>query len=68
MQQCIDEQKALMRVVLKDARLVMLQREGGSVLARVRREEYRFPQSEDYRYHTHILFTGILLLKSNWSK
>lgn len=48
-QQCIDEQKALMRVVLKDARLVMLQREGGSVLARVRREEYRFPQSEDYR-------------------
>lgn len=39
-----------MKEVLEDARLVMLQREGGAVLARIRREDFRFPQSEDYRY------------------
>uniref|UniRef100_A0A3Q3KPC2 Quattro n=1 Tax=Monopterus albus TaxID=43700 RepID=A0A3Q3KPC2_MONAL len=48
-QLCIQEQKALMKDVLEDTRLVTLQREGGSVLARMRREEFRFPQSEDYR-------------------
>lgn len=48
-QQCIQEQKASMKEVLEDARLVTLQREGGAVLARMRREEFRFPQSEDYR-------------------
>ncbi|XP_035517775.1 quattro [Morone saxatilis] len=48
-QQCIQEQKASMKEVLEDARLVTLQREGGSVLARMRREDFRFPQSEDYR-------------------
>ncbi|XP_056130265.1 quattro [Lampris incognitus] len=48
-QQCIQEQKALMKEVLEDSRLVTLQREGGAVLARMRREEFRFPQSEDYR-------------------
>ncbi|XP_040059586.2 quattro [Gasterosteus aculeatus] len=48
-QQCIQEQKASMREVLEDTRLVALQREGGAALARMRREEYRFPQSEDYR-------------------
>ncbi|XP_057701737.1 uncharacterized protein LOC130921638 [Corythoichthys intestinalis] len=47
--QCIQEQKGLMKEVLEDARLVMLQREGGAVLARMRREEFRFPHSEDYR-------------------
>lgn len=39
-----------MKEVLEDARLVTLQREGGAVLARMRREDFRFPQSEDYRY------------------
>ncbi|XP_070758793.1 quattro [Enoplosus armatus] len=48
-QQCIQEQRASMKEVLEDARLVTLQREGGAVLARMRREEFRFPQSEDYR-------------------
>ncbi|XP_054641466.1 puratrophin-1-like isoform X2 [Dunckerocampus dactyliophorus] len=47
---CIQEQGDLMREVLKDTGLVTLQREGGAVLARLRREEFRFPQSEDYRY------------------
>ncbi|XP_044205807.1 quattro [Thunnus albacares] len=48
-QLCIHEQRASMKEVLEDARLVTLQREGGAVLARMRREEFRFPQSEDYR-------------------
>ncbi|XP_067099159.1 quattro [Osmerus mordax] len=48
-QQCIQEQKTSMKEVLEDARLVALQREGGSILAKMRREEFRFPQSEDYR-------------------
>lgn len=49
-QLCIQEQKASMKEVLEDTRLVALQREGGALLARMRREEFRFPQSEDYRY------------------
>ncbi|TNM88499.1 hypothetical protein fugu_004753 [Takifugu bimaculatus] len=48
-QQCIEEQRCSMKEVLEDARLVTLQREGGAVLARMRREDFRFPQSEDYR-------------------
>ncbi|XP_024126437.1 quattro isoform X1 [Oryzias melastigma] len=48
-QQSIQEQKILMKNVLEDARLVTLQREGGALLARMKREEFRFPQSEDYR-------------------
>ncbi|XP_070703420.1 quattro [Pempheris klunzingeri] len=48
-QQRIQEQKSSMKEVLEDARLVTLQREGGAILARMRREEFRFPQSEDYR-------------------
>ncbi|XP_064161381.1 pleckstrin homology domain-containing family G member 4B-like isoform X1 [Anguilla rostrata] len=48
-QQCIREQKALMKKVLEDTRLVALQREGGATLARLRKEETRFPHSEDYR-------------------
>lgn len=48
-QQCIAEQRASMKEVLEDARLVSLQREGGAVLARMRREDFRFPQSDDYR-------------------
>ncbi|XP_061912346.1 uncharacterized protein LOC133655818 isoform X1 [Entelurus aequoreus] len=46
---CVQEQRDLMREVLKDAGLVALQREGGAVLARMRREAFRFPQSRDYR-------------------
>ncbi|XP_035008070.1 uncharacterized protein KIAA1755 [Hippoglossus stenolepis] len=48
-QQCIQEQRASMKEVLEDTRLVTLQREGGAALARMRKEEFRFPQSEDYR-------------------
>ncbi|KAM9759771.1 quattro isoform 1-T1 [Menidia menidia] len=48
-QQSIEEQKVSMKEVLEDVRLVTLQREGGALLARMRREEFRFPQSEDYR-------------------
>ncbi|XP_062271900.1 pleckstrin homology domain-containing family G member 4B-like [Scomber scombrus] len=48
-QLCIQDQRASMKEVLEDARLVTLQREGGSVLARMKREEFRFSQSEDYR-------------------
>uniref|UniRef100_UPI0037E9965F quattro n=1 Tax=Semicossyphus pulcher TaxID=241346 RepID=UPI0037E9965F len=48
-QQCIQEQRASMKEVLEDVRLVTLQREGGALLARMRKEEFRFPQSEDYR-------------------
>lgn len=47
--QCIEEQRASMKEVLEDTRLVSLQREGGAVLARMRREDLRFPQSEDFR-------------------
>uniref|UniRef100_A0A4W4HNC1 DH domain-containing protein n=1 Tax=Electrophorus electricus TaxID=8005 RepID=A0A4W4HNC1_ELEEL len=43
------EQKSLMREVLEDGRMVTLQREGGAMLARMRKEEFRFAQSEDYR-------------------
>lgn len=45
----MEEQRCLMKEVLEDARMVTLQREGGAVLARMRREDHRFPQSEDYR-------------------
>lgn len=48
-QECIQEQRVSMKEVLEDTRLVTLQREGGAVLARMKREEFRFPQSEDYR-------------------
>uniref|UniRef100_A0A8C5GNI1 Quattro n=1 Tax=Gouania willdenowi TaxID=441366 RepID=A0A8C5GNI1_GOUWI len=48
-QQCIQERRVSMKEVLEDERLVTLQREGGALLARIRREEFRFPQSEDYR-------------------
>lgn len=46
----MEEQRRLMKEVLEDAGMVTLQREGGAVLARMRREDHRFPQSEDYRY------------------
>ncbi|XP_069014057.1 quattro isoform X1 [Embiotoca jacksoni] len=48
-QQCIEEQKVSMKQVLEDARLVTLQREGGALVAKMKREDFRFPQSEDYR-------------------
>ncbi|XP_063071205.1 quattro [Engraulis encrasicolus] len=46
---CIEEQRSSMKEVLEDTRLVTLQREGGAILARMRKEEFRFAQSEDYR-------------------
>ncbi|KAI4883065.1 hypothetical protein NFI96_029356 [Prochilodus magdalenae] len=46
---CIQEQKSSMKEVLEDARMVTLQREGGAILARMRKEEHKFAQSEDYR-------------------
>ncbi|XP_058619751.1 pleckstrin homology domain-containing family G member 4B [Onychostoma macrolepis] len=49
-QQCIEEQGALMKNVLEDARLVGLQRGGGAMLARLRREtEVRSPDCEQSR-------------------
>ncbi|XP_056315318.1 quattro isoform X2 [Danio aesculapii] len=48
-QSCIQEQRSSMKMVLEDTRLVALQREGGAILARMRREESRFAQSEDFR-------------------
>ncbi|XP_010879062.2 uncharacterized protein KIAA1755 isoform X2 [Esox lucius] len=48
-QLCIQDQKTSMKDVLQDARLVTLQREGGATLARMRREEFRFANSDDYR-------------------
>ncbi|XP_036426899.1 quattro isoform X2 [Colossoma macropomum] len=46
---CIQEQKSSMKEVLEDARMVMLQREGGAILARMKKEEFKFAQSEDYK-------------------
>lgn len=46
---CIQEQRSSMKMVLEDTQLVGLQREGGAILARMRKEEHRFIQSEDYR-------------------
>uniref|UniRef100_A0A8C7UZD8 protein-glutamine gamma-glutamyltransferase n=1 Tax=Oncorhynchus mykiss TaxID=8022 RepID=A0A8C7UZD8_ONCMY len=43
------DQKTSMKEVLQDARLVPLQREGGAILTRMRREEFRFTKSDDYR-------------------
>uniref|UniRef100_A0A4W5NZX9 Quattro n=1 Tax=Hucho hucho TaxID=62062 RepID=A0A4W5NZX9_9TELE len=47
-QLCIQDQKTSMKEVLQDIRLVTLQREGGAILARMRREEFRFAKSDDY--------------------
>uniref|UniRef100_A0A8C7XWS1 Pleckstrin homology domain-containing family G member 4B n=2 Tax=Oryzias sinensis TaxID=183150 RepID=A0A8C7XWS1_9TELE len=47
-QQCIMNRKTLIRDVLEDSRLVSLQREGGAVLARLRKEsDLKYPQCED---------------------
>lgn len=46
-QQCMEEQGALMKDVLEDTRLVGLQRGGGAMLARLRREtDVRSPHCE----------------------
>lgn len=45
------DQRALMKDVLEDSRLVGLQREGGAVLARLRKEsDLRYPHCEDFRF------------------
>ncbi|CAL9704055.1 unnamed protein product [Knipowitschia caucasica] len=46
---CVQEQRALMLDVLRDPGLMSLQREGGSVLARIRKDQPRFKHSHDYR-------------------
>lgn len=58
-QLCIQEQRASMKEVLEDTRLVTLQREGGALLAKMRKEEFRFPQSEDYRYQIIKVWTHL---------
>lgn len=75
-QRCVEEQRALMLEVLRDPRLMTLQREGGSVLARVRKDQPRFPHSHDYRdwlEMTSLLYNQVeeklhaLVMKSNHS-
>ncbi|KAM8863712.1 uncharacterized protein AB9W97_018406 isoform 2-T2 [Spinachia spinachia] len=47
-QQCMMDQRTLMRHVLGDSRLVSLQREGGAILARLRKEsDLKFPHCEN---------------------
>ncbi|XP_076028153.1 pleckstrin homology domain-containing family G member 4B-like [Genypterus blacodes] len=47
-QQCMMDQRTLMKDVLEDSRLVSLQREGGAMLARLRKEsDLKYPQCED---------------------
>lgn len=44
------DQRTLMRNVLEDSRLVELQREGGAVLARLRKEsDLKYPHCEELR-------------------
>ncbi|KAJ0064122.1 hypothetical protein NL108_000968, partial [Boleophthalmus pectinirostris] len=48
-QQCMLDQQTLMRDVLEDSRLVSVQREGGAMLARLRKEsELRYPQCDEF--------------------
>lgn len=63
-QDSIQEQRVLMKEVLEDTRLVTLQKEGGTLLARMKKEEFRFPQSEDYRCGGELLTFPILLIIS----
>ncbi|XP_044066379.1 uncharacterized protein LOC122882739 isoform X2 [Siniperca chuatsi] len=45
---CMMDQRTLMRDVLEDSRLVSLQREGGAILARLRKEsDLKYPHCED---------------------
>ncbi|KAM3617688.1 uncharacterized protein V6R79_009684 [Siganus canaliculatus] len=47
-QQCMMDQRTLMRDVLEDSRLVSLQREGGAILARLRKEsDIKYPHCEN---------------------
>lgn len=49
-QQCMMDQRTLMKDVLEDSRLVSLQREGGAILARLRKEsDLRYPHCDDLR-------------------
>lgn len=44
------DQRTLMKDVLEDSRLVSLQREGGAILARLRKEsDLRYPHCDDLR-------------------
>ncbi|MEQ2254588.1 hypothetical protein ILYODFUR_005322 [Ilyodon furcidens] len=47
-QQCMMDRRTLMRDVLADSRLVSLQRDGGAILARLRKEsDLKYPHCED---------------------
>ncbi|KAJ8016704.1 hypothetical protein DPEC_G00010080 [Dallia pectoralis] len=49
-QECISKQRTLMKDVLEDRQLVALEREGGAILARLRREiDLRYANCRDYR-------------------
>lgn len=49
-QRCMIDQQTLMKDVLEDSRLVKLQREGGAILARLRKEsDLKYPYCEDFR-------------------
>ncbi|KAF5909337.1 protein-glutamine gamma-glutamyltransferase 2-like, partial [Clarias magur] len=43
------EHKSAMKRVLEDTHMVTLQRDGGAIIARMRKDECRFAHSEDYR-------------------
>ncbi|XP_029363157.1 uncharacterized protein LOC115046732 isoform X2 [Echeneis naucrates] len=48
-QQCMMDQRTLMRDVLEDSKLVSLQRGGGALLARLRKEsDLKYPHCEDF--------------------
>ncbi|XP_072322122.1 pleckstrin homology domain-containing family G member 4B-like, partial [Eucyclogobius newberryi] len=72
----VEQQRSLMLEVLKDPGLMKLQREGGSVLAQVRKDQPRFPRSHDYRNwleSASLLYNSVeeklhsLVMKSNVS-
>lgn len=49
-QQCMMDQKTLMKDVLEESKLVSLQREGGSILARLRWEsDLKYPHCDSLR-------------------
>ena len=58
------DQRTLMRDVLEDIRLVRLQRDGGAILARLRKEsDLKYPHCEDLRYTSKILLSHCRFVK-----
>ncbi|CAG03223.1 unnamed protein product, partial [Tetraodon nigroviridis] len=57
-QQCMIDQQTLMKDVLEDSRLVRLQREGGAILARLRKEsDLKYPHCEDFSCSSGLTWT-----------